>query len=146
MVRKNILKIIFGLISANRKLFLKNLTLPSLFNIEKIKITILEVFKVISSIFWAPTFIFHIMKLSWKAKSWIIILTLLFEFNRAFIFAWSLKVIEYQMQSIYSILFYFSVNNMEVVKTITSFFTFENICWYSGSFVYKYNTWYSSSP
>ena len=30
----------FGLISANKKLYLKNLFLPSLFNMEKVEITI----------------------------------------------------------------------------------------------------------
>ncbi len=51
MVKKNILKTTFGLISANRKFFSKNLTLPSLFDRKKVETIIRQVYKVISSIF-----------------------------------------------------------------------------------------------
>ncbi len=51
IIRKDILKTLFSLILANKKLFAKNPTLPSLFNIEKVEITIPKVFKVILLIF-----------------------------------------------------------------------------------------------
>ena len=41
MIKKSIPKTISDLTSANRKLFSKNLSLPSLFDIEKVEITIL---------------------------------------------------------------------------------------------------------
>lgn len=41
IVKRNILKTIFGLISANKKVFSKNHTLSFLFNMKLVKITIL---------------------------------------------------------------------------------------------------------
>ena len=62
MVRKGISKNISDLTLANKKLSLKNLFLSSLFFIEQVETTILEIFKVGLSIFWAQTLVFCVLK------------------------------------------------------------------------------------
>lgn len=48
---------------------------------------------------------------------------------------------EYQIQNIYfNSLVLFSIINVNVAKTITSFLAFQDICLHINPFVYKYNT------
>lgn len=93
MVRKYILKTISSLILANKKLFSKNLILLSLFNMEKIDTTILLVFKIVLSIFWASILVFCILNSKKRVKAWLIALLLLSGSNKAFIY--SLKITKY---------------------------------------------------
>ncbi len=95
MVKKSISKTISGLILANKKLFSKNLSLPSLSDIEKIEIIILYISKVMSLIFWILILVFCILKPNWKVKVRLITLTLFSEFSKAYI--WSLKIKKYQI-------------------------------------------------
>lgn len=61
-LRKSILKTIFILVSANKKVFSKNQTLSNLFQSEKLAIIILLEVKANSFIFWTPLLNFYIIK------------------------------------------------------------------------------------
>lgn len=146
VARKDIPNTTSNLISANRKLSLKNLSLLFLSDTRKMETTILKVFRVLPSTFETPTLVFQILRPNQWAKTWLITLNLLPESNKASV--WSLKITRYQIQGTHS---NFSsvllpVIYVKVAKIATTFFTFWNTYWHGDLFVYMYNIWYDSSP
>lgn len=83
MVKKDILKVIFMLISINRNIFSKKQDLISLSSIKIEAITILNILRKLSSIFRKLISVFCIGKLSFSRKLDYIILTLLSKLIRA---------------------------------------------------------------
>lgn len=125
MVKKSILKTISSLISANRKLFLKNLFPSSLSNIKKIDITILQDSKVVLSIFRILISVFHILKSSQKIKAWLIILTSFFKSSKAF--AFSLKIINTKYKVFITILHFFQLLTQRLLTPLLVFQLFRTL-------------------
>lgn len=67
-VRNDIPKVIFILMLANRKVLLKNQDFSFLLSSKKKTITILKLFSLLPSIFWAPTSVFQTWKLNFLIK------------------------------------------------------------------------------
>lgn len=82
-VRKSIFRITFALMSANNKVLWKNQTLTSLFSTCKLGKTILNVWKLEPSIFWAPTSIWWALRSSFDAYACVMASTLLPELIKA---------------------------------------------------------------
>lgn len=76
-VRKNISKIIFILILANKKVFFKNQNFSSLLSIKKEQITMPKVSSLLLSIFYISTLIFSIWQKKFFTKLDYIAITLL---------------------------------------------------------------------
>ena len=153
-VRKNIPKITFRLILANKNVFQKNQTFPRLFLTEESDITILKVSRQDQSIFCAPTSIFPVRRPNFVMKAGCIVLTLLPNSIRALMslsllssFFWQ-NYTGYQMHGtrLKVAFLLISVIRAEVAKTNTSFlrcpgsFEIWNSSLQNGLFYYSCNT------
>lgn len=96
------------------------------------------VLRVVPLIFQAQILVFYVLRPSWMAKAWLIILISLPDSEKDF--AYFLKIMGYLIDNSRSNSFFLSVINIEIAKYAPSFLAFWGTCWHNRLFICRCST------